>query len=93
MVAIYSFSNQIGMISARSRLIRKNEFRSIMMGIHHRAKYCSTKKVSDVEAVSHTLGVRSVVPMPLIRDLRPHMLNVQTLPRNLPSYDQVDGSD
>ena len=28
MVAVYSFSNQIGMISARSRLIRKNEFHS-----------------------------------------------------------------
>jgi hypothetical protein len=28
MVAIYSFSNQIGMISVRSRLIRKNEFHS-----------------------------------------------------------------
>jgi len=28
MVAIYSFSNQIGMISDRSRLIRKNEFHS-----------------------------------------------------------------
>jgi hypothetical protein len=26
MVAIYSLSNQIGMISTRSRLIRKNEF-------------------------------------------------------------------
>jgi hypothetical protein len=26
MVAIHSFSNQIGMISARSRLIRKDEF-------------------------------------------------------------------
>ena len=28
MVAIYSSGNQIGMISARSRFIRKNEFHS-----------------------------------------------------------------
>ena len=49
------------------------------------------KKVSDVEAMSHTLGVRSIMPMPLIRDLRPQMLSVQTLPPNLPSSDQVIG--
>ncbi len=47
-------------------------------------------KVSDVEAVSHTLGVQSVMPMPLIRDLRPQMLNLRGLPA-LPTADQVEG--
>ncbi|MEK6333934.1 MAG: S8 family peptidase [Acidobacteriota bacterium] len=51
------------------------------------------KKVSDVEAVSHTLGVWSVVPMPTFHSLRPRMLNLQTLPPNLPSSDQVEGGD
>ncbi len=49
------------------------------------------KQVADVDAVSHTLGVQSVIPMPVIWNLRPQVLSVRAFPPGLPTADQVDG--
>jgi len=48
------------------------------------------QNVEDVEALSRVIGVRSITRMPLIRTIRPRMLNPKPLP-NLPSADQVAG--
>lgn len=41
------------------------------------------KSVDDVDALSHVIGVRSVVSMPLIRTIRPMMFNLMPLPKLL----------
>ena len=38
------------------------------------------RNTDDVEAISRVVGVRSLVPMPLIRTIRPQMLSPQPLP-------------
>jgi serine protease AprX len=51
------------------------------------AAECQT--VADVEALSRIVGVRSIAHMPLVRTIRPRMLNQQTLPA-LPTRDPTD---
>ena len=48
------------------------------------------RDVEDVEALSRVIGVRSIVHMPLIRTIRPRMLNPKPLPV-LPSRADVTG--
>lgn len=48
------------------------------------------RNVEDIDALSHVVGVRSIMPMPLIRTIRPHMFNVKPLPA-LPTADNVVG--
>lgn len=48
------------------------------------------RNVEEVEALSRIIGVRSLRPMPLVRTIRPRMLNAKALPR-LRSADQVTG--
>jgi len=48
------------------------------------------RDVDDVEALSRVIGVRSIAHMPLIRTIRPRMLNPKPLPK-LPSRDDVTG--
>lgn len=50
---------------------------------------CST--VNEVESLSRVIGVRSVTKMPLIRAVRPRMINLRALPAELPSAADVDG--
>jgi hypothetical protein len=45
------------------------------------------RNVEDVEALSRIVGVRSIRQMPLIRLVRPRMLNPSPLPKNLPVAD------
>ena len=47
------------------------------------------RNVDDVEALSRVIGVRSIAHMPLIRTIRPRMLNPKPLPK-LPNRDDVD---
>lgn len=47
--------------------------------------------VNDVEALSRVVGVRSISKMPLIRTIRPRMLNVRPLPKRLLLAGEVDG--
>ena len=49
------------------------------------------RTVDDVEALSGTVGVRSIKQMPLIRMLRPKLFNASALPEDLSSPDDVDG--
>ena len=49
------------------------------------------KTVDDVDALSRTIGVRSIKQMPLIRMLRPRVLNVAALPENLPGPEDLGG--
>ena len=49
------------------------------------------RTVDDVEALSGIVGVRSIKQMPLIRMLRPKLLNASTLPEDLLGTDDVDG--
>jgi len=46
------------------------------------------RSVDDVEAVSRVIGVRSIMHMPLIRTIRPRMLNPKPLPK-LPGRDDA----
>ena len=48
------------------------------------------RNVDDVEALSRVIGVRSIVHMPLIRTVRPQMLNPKPLPK-LPNREDVIG--
>jgi serine protease AprX len=48
------------------------------------------RDVDDVEALSRVIGVRSIMHMPLIRAIRPHMFNPKPLPP-LPTRDDVVG--
>ena len=48
------------------------------------------RNVEDVEALSQIIGVRSITHMPLIRTIRPRMLNPKPLPK-VPAGDQVAG--
>jgi len=48
------------------------------------------QNVDDVDALSRIVGVRTVVSMPLIRTLRPQMLNPKSLPK-LMSRENVSG--
>ena len=50
------------------------------------------RTVEDVDALSRTIGVRSIKQMPLIRMLRPNALNASTLPATLPKPEDVDGA-
>ena len=45
------------------------------------------RNVEDVETLSRIVGVRSIKQMPLIRLVRPRMLNPSPLPKNLPVAD------
>ena len=47
--------------------------------------------VEDVEALSKSVGVRSVCRMPIIGSLKPKMFNPQSLPDGLPRADDIDG--
>jgi len=47
--------------------------------------------VDDIEALSRTIGVRSISQMPVIRSLKPKMFNLQPLPATLPRADDVEG--
>jgi len=51
------------------------------------AAECQT--VADVEALSRIIGVRSISHMPLVRTIRPRMMNQQALPA-LPTRDAAD---
>ncbi len=48
------------------------------------------RSVEDVDAISNVIGVRSIVHMPLIRTIRPRMLNPKPLPK-LPSREDAVG--
>jgi serine protease AprX len=48
------------------------------------------RNVEDVDALSRVVGVRSIMPMPLIRTIRPRMVNTKPLPA-LPNADDVTG--
>ena len=48
------------------------------------------RNVDDLEALSRVIGVRSIAHMPLIRTIRPRILNPKPLPK-LPSRDDVVG--
>lgn len=48
------------------------------------------RNVEDVDALSQVIGVRSILNMPLIRTVRPHMFNPKPLPK-LPLRDNVTG--
>lgn len=48
------------------------------------------RTIEDVEALSRVIGVRAITYMPLIRTIRPRMLNVKPLPA-LPTRDQSVG--
>jgi serine protease AprX len=48
------------------------------------------RNVEDVEAISSVIGVRSIAHMPLIRTIRPRMLNPKPLPK-LPSREDAVG--
>lgn len=48
------------------------------------------RNVQDVDALSRVVGVRSIMPMPLIRTIRPRMFNTKPLP-SLPNADDVTG--
>lgn len=49
------------------------------------------QSVNDVEALSGIVGVRSVREMPVIRMLRPKLLNSTPLPASLPSANEFEG--
>ena len=49
------------------------------------------KDVTELDALSRIVGVRSITQMPLIRMLRPRTMNARALPANLPEADQVEG--
>ena len=49
------------------------------------------RTVEDVDALSRTIGVRSIRQMPLIRMLRPRLMNVSPLPRHLHKPEDVSG--
>ena len=49
------------------------------------------KNVEDVEAISRTIGVRSVRPMPSISTIRPQAFKPLALPTDLPTADLVEG--
>jgi hypothetical protein len=48
------------------------------------------RNFEDVEAISGVIGVRSIMHMPLIRTIRPHMLNPKPLPK-LPTREDAVG--
>jgi hypothetical protein len=48
------------------------------------------RTTADVDALSRTIGVKSIGRMPLLRIMRPTMLNMRPLPK-LPGSDRVDG--
>lgn len=47
------------------------------------------KSIDDVEVISHAIGVRSITKMPLVRMIRPKMLNIAAAPK-LPSRGEAD---
>ena len=49
------------------------------------------RTVEDVDALSRTIGVRSIRQMPLIRMLRPQVMNVSALPENLSRPKDLSG--
>lgn len=49
------------------------------------------ESADDVEALSRVVGVRSIGRMPLVRTVRPRMLNDSPLPADLPKGNDVDG--
>jgi hypothetical protein len=79
MVAIYYFSIQIGIFSP-FEVNPQGQVSLDYDGYTPTSQVFAVrcKKVSDVEAVSHTSHSFGRAE-PLSRDLRPHMLNVQTL--------------
>jgi hypothetical protein len=50
---------------------------------------CGT--VDDIEALSRTIGVRSISQMPVLRSLKPKLFNLQSLPSTLPRAGDVEG--
>lgn len=48
------------------------------------------RSTREVEALSSIVGVRSVMNMPLIRTIRPKVINIKPLPM-LPARDQIEG--
>jgi serine protease AprX len=58
--------------------------RSFVYGVE-----CSSDE--DVDCLSRVVGVRAIARMPLMRTIRPRMLNVKPLPTGLPTPDQVEG--
>jgi serine protease AprX len=49
------------------------------------------KDVNEIDTLSRIVGVRSITQMPLIRTLRPKMLNARSLPSDLPQRSQIEG--
>lgn len=47
--------------------------------------------VGDIDALSRSVGVRSISQMPVIRSLKPKMFNPLPLPSSLPNAKDVDG--
>ncbi len=51
----------------------------------------SCRTTGDVEALSQSIGVRSVIGMPLLRTIRSEAANLMEIPDGLPHADQVEG--
>lgn len=51
--------------------------------------HVNCQSVEDVEALSKTVGIRSISPMPLLRIVRPMELNRSRFPSDLPSPDHI----
>jgi LysR substrate binding domain-containing protein len=73
--------------SCRNRGIRLSQNGYSSMNWTYAAECRSTQ---DVDALSRIIGVRSVVHMPVIRTIRPQILNPRPLPK-LPTRDQASG--
>ena len=94
-VRLFSFGDN----QDQSRLIADFEAACRRRGIRlHTAGYSPSSllygaecgSIEDVNALSRVVGVRSIASMPIIRIVRPQMLNPKPLPR-LPTRDQVSG--
>lgn len=77
--------DQEDLVSEFQALCKAKKLRVDGAGYAHKSYVYTVecKSESDVEALSRVVGVRSIVQTPLIRTLRPRMLNAQPLPEKL----------
>lgn len=83
-------SDQPKLVNDFEKACRKRDIRMSRAGYSDRSfTYgIECRNVDDIEALSRTIGVRSITHMPLIRTVRPKMLNPKPLP-SVPSCSDV----